>query len=69
MTFFSEAKFRFKDVPEDGRIEMDTFLKACCEIVPFFGKFGQICDLTNYILLKFNVIYRMIRIIDLKFKT
>ncbi|XP_031571599.1 glycolipid transfer protein-like [Actinia tenebrosa] len=40
MTFFSEAKFRFLPVPEDGRIETDPFLKACTEIVPFFDVLG-----------------------------
>jgi len=39
MTFFSEAKFRFKPVPEDGKIEIEPFLNACSEIVPFFGEY------------------------------
>ncbi|KXJ09056.1 glycolipid transfer protein [Exaiptasia diaphana] len=40
MSFFSEAKFRFKEVSEDGKIETDSFLKACSEIVPFFDVLG-----------------------------
>ena len=38
-TFFSKAAHKFQEVPEDQKIVSKSFLGACSEIVPFFGKF------------------------------
>ena len=38
-TFFSKVKYRFQPIPDDGRIDTDTFLNACGEVIPFFGMY------------------------------
>ena len=40
MTFFAKATHRYLPVPEDKRINTDSFLSACAEIVPFFDVLG-----------------------------
>ena len=40
MSFFSQVKQNFVEVPEDGQIVTETFLDACSEIVPFFDVLG-----------------------------
>ena len=37
-TFFSEASHKFLPIPEDEKIVCKSFLDACNQIVPFFGK-------------------------------
>jgi len=40
-TFFSKVKYRFQPIPDDGRIDTDTFLNACGEVIPFFDVLGS----------------------------
>jgi len=40
-TFFSQVKHRYLALPEDGRIETQSFLAACNEIIPFFDVLGS----------------------------
>jgi len=41
-SFFGKAVNRYQPIPEDGKINTDAFLKACSEIVPFFGNYLRI---------------------------
>ena len=43
-SFFGKAAHKFQPLPEDGKVNTDLFLKACSEIVPFFGKHGLHLD-------------------------
>ena len=47
MTLFSEAKHKFLPLSEGDDIPTQTFLHACSEIVPFFGRPVQFVADTN----------------------
>ena len=42
MTLFSEAKQKFQLITEGEDIPTHTFLLACTNIVPFFGKYMRV---------------------------